>query len=230
MPTTPSGNAQYGGAARTASGASGGAPRRRADAERSIGSIVAAGLECFREDPNASMTSVARAAGVSRVTLYAHFPSREELFEAVLAYSVSEADKALEAQELDSGPADESMVRLVRSCWRILAQHSFLVTASEGLVGEPRRRRQHRKVLDRVDRLIARGQEEGDFRTDLPRPWLVTVFYSLLHAAAGETGARRLKAGEAASTLERTLLAVLKKPEAQEEPESGREPGASPSL
>ncbi|MDQ0948578.1 AcrR family transcriptional regulator [Streptomyces phaeochromogenes] len=215
MPTTPSRNAQYGGAARTASGASGGAPRRRADAERSIGSIVAAGLECFREDPNASMTAVARAAGVSRVTLYAHFPSREELFEAVLAYSVSEADKALEAQELDSGPADESMVRMVRSCWRILAQHSFLVTASEGLVGEPRRRRQHRKVLDRVDRLIARGQEEGVFRTDLPRPWLVTVFYSLLHAAAGETGARRLKAGEAASTLERTLLAVLKKPEAQ---------------
>lgn len=68
-------------------------------------------------------------------------------------------------------------------------------------------------MLDRVDRLIARGQEEGVFRTDLPRPWLVTVFYSLLHAAAGETGARRLKAGEAASTLELTLLAMLKKPE-----------------
>jgi AcrR family transcriptional regulator len=209
MPTTPSRPAQ-GGVARTAGGTSG-APRRRADAERSIVSIVAAGLECFREDPQASMTAVARAAGVSRVTLYSHFPSREALFEAVLAYSVNEADKALEAQELDVGPADEAMARMVHSCWRILDQHSFLVTASEGLVGEPRRRRQHRTVLDRVDRLIARGQDEGVFRTDLPRTWLVTVFYSLLHTATGETGARRLRAGEAASVLERTLLAALHK-------------------
>ncbi|WP_262697420.1 MULTISPECIES: TetR/AcrR family transcriptional regulator [Streptomyces] len=205
MPTTPSRQAQQGGAARTA-------PRRRADAERSIVSIVTAGLECFREDPNASMTAVARAAGVSRVTLYSHFPSREELFEAVLAHSVNEADKALEAQDLDGGPADEAMVRMVHSCWRILDQHSFLVTASEGLVGEPRRRRQHRKVLDRVDRLIARGQDEGVFRTDLPRTWLVTVFYSLLHTASSETSARRLRAGEAASILERTLLASLRCP------------------
>ncbi|MGV9311854.1 TetR/AcrR family transcriptional regulator [Streptomyces sp. NPDC003691] len=212
MPTSSSRRTPSGSAGRPAPGPSGGAARRRADAERSIVSIVAAGLECFREDPNASMTAVARAAGVSRVTLYAHFPSREELFEAVLAYSVSEADRALAAQELDTGPADESMVRMIRSCWRILDQHSHLVTASEGLVGEPRRRRQHRMVLDRVDRLIARGQEEGVFRTDLPRPWLVTVFYSLLHSAAAETTARRLRAKEAAAVLETTLLATLRKP------------------
>jgi AcrR family transcriptional regulator len=191
------------------------APRRRADAERSFVSIVAAGLDCFREDPNASMTAVARAAGVSRVTLYSHFPSREALFEAVLAYSVDQADKALEAQELSAAPADQAMARMIHSCWRILDQHSFLVTASQGLVGEPSRRRQHRKVLDRVDRLIARGQEEGVFRTDLPRTWLVTVFYSVLHAAAAETRARRLRASEAASVLEGTLLAALRRPPAE---------------
>ncbi|MEU3550313.1 TetR/AcrR family transcriptional regulator [Streptomyces longwoodensis] len=214
MPTTPSRPAQQSGTARTASGRSS-APRRRADAERSFVSIVAAGLDCFREDPNASMTAVARAAGVSRVTLYAHFPSREELFEAVLAYSVDQADKALEAQELSAAPADQAMAHMIHSCWRILDQHSYLVAASQGVIGEPSRRRQHRKVLDRVDRLIARGQEEGVFRTDLPRTWLVTVFYSVLHAAATETRARHLRASEAASVLERTLLVTLRTPPAE---------------
>ncbi|MFE0098931.1 TetR/AcrR family transcriptional regulator [Streptomyces sp. NPDC059009] len=200
------------GSADVRKGGAGAGPKRRADAERSIEAIVKAGLECFRDDPNASMTAIAQAAGVSRVTLYAHFPSREELFEAVLAYAVSEADAALEAQDLDNGPADEAMARMVRSCWRLLDRHSFLLTASQGLIGEPRRRRQHRKVLDRVDRLIARGQEEGAFRTDLPRTWLVTVFYSLLHSAAAEAGTRRLKVGEAPSVLETTLLAAFREP------------------
>jgi hypothetical protein len=46
--------------------------------------------------------------------------------------------------------------------------------------------------MARVERLIARGQDEGDLRTDLPRPWLVATFYSLMHAAAEEVDAGRL--------------------------------------
>jgi MFS family permease len=37
-------------------------------------------------------------------------------------------------------------------------------------------RRHHDQAMARVERLIARGQQEGDFRTDLPRPWLVATF------------------------------------------------------
>jgi TetR/AcrR family transcriptional repressor of mexCD-oprJ operon len=59
------------------------ARRRRADAERSIGAIVEAAVESFRRRPDVTMSEIASAAGVGRVTLYAHFPSREALVEAV---------------------------------------------------------------------------------------------------------------------------------------------------
>ncbi|MER7107234.1 TetR/AcrR family transcriptional regulator [Streptomyces sp. NPDC000229] len=191
------------------------APRRRADAERSIATIVAAALDCFLRDPQVSMSAVAGAAGVSRVTLYAHFPSREALLDAVLVHSVEQADAVLQGRQLDEGPADEAFSRLVRSSWRILERHASLLSASEGLITPARRRKHHEKVLGRVERILARGQEEGVFRSDLPMNWLVTTFYSLLHAAAAETGARHLKAADVPDLLDRTLSSILRRlPEA----------------
>lgn len=189
-------------------------PRRRADAERSIATIVAAALDCFVQDPHVSMTAVANAAGVSRVTLYAHFPSREALLDAVLAHSVEQADAVLQAQRLDEGPADAAFSRLVRSSWRILERHAFLLSAAEGVITPARRRKHHEKVLGRVEKILTRGQEEGTFRSDLPMGWLVTTFYSLLHAAAAEADARHLKAKSVPDILDRTLSSILRSPDA----------------
>ena len=50
--------------------------RRRSDAERSIAAIVGAAVEAFGRRSDVSMSEIATAAGVGRVTLYAHFPSR----------------------------------------------------------------------------------------------------------------------------------------------------------
>jgi hypothetical protein len=70
-------------------------------------------------------------------------------------------------------------------------------------------RDRHGPALDEVDALVARGQADGTFRTDLPRTWLVTTFYGLIHAAADEVDAGRLDAADAADVLEATLLPVL---------------------
>ncbi|MFD4763367.1 TetR/AcrR family transcriptional regulator [Streptomyces sp. NPDC058439] len=184
--------------------------RRRADAQRSIAAIVTAALECFRKDPGVSLTAVASAAGVSRVTLYAHFPSRETLLEAVLAHSVERADAALAAQRLEEGHASEAFSRLVQSSWGILEQHAFLLGISEGIVPAAQLRKHHAKVLGRVEAVLRRGQEEGAFRTDLPTSWLVTTFYSLLHAAALEGQQRHLKKKDIPGILDRTLASILR--------------------
>jgi Zn-dependent protease with chaperone function len=59
--------------------------------------------------------------------------------------------------------------------------------------------------------LLTRGQAQGAFRDDLPVQWLVTVFYSLIHAAAAEVQARRLSAKAAPDILADTLLAALRR-------------------
>jgi AcrR family transcriptional regulator len=183
--------------------------RRRADAERNIAAILEAGLVCFSRDPDASVAEVAQAAGVGRVTLYGHFPSRQELLDAVFAHALAKANTVLDAEAIDHGPAAEALSRLIRSSWPILAQHRGLLAAAQRDLPPARIRQHHDQTMARVERLIARGQDEGDFRTDLPRPWLVATFYSLMHAAAEEVNAGRLDSTHAAGVLATTILAAL---------------------
>src|SRR6266545_4929009 len=91
-----------------------GATKRRADAERSIAAILDAGLVCFSRNADASVAEVARAAGVGRVTVYGHFPSREELVDAVLAHALAKANAILDQVAIDDGPASDALSRLVR--------------------------------------------------------------------------------------------------------------------
>jgi TetR/AcrR family transcriptional repressor of mexCD-oprJ operon len=183
--------------------------RRRADAERNIAAILDAGLACFSRNADASVADVARAAGVGRVTLYGHFPSRQALIDAVLAHAISKANTALEAETLADGPAPEALSRLIHSSWRVVDHHRSLLAAAQHELPPARIRHHHDEAMARVERLIARGQAEGDFRTDLPRPWLVATFYSVLHSAAEEVDAGRLDPAQAPQVLTTTLLAAF---------------------
>jgi AcrR family transcriptional regulator len=185
------------------------ASRRRADAERNIAAILDAGLVCFSRNPDASVTEVARAAGVGRVTLYGHFPSRQALVDAVLAHAIGQAHAVLDAEAVDHGAATDALSRLIRSSWRVVDHHRSLLAAAQRELPPARIRRHHDQAMARVERLIARGQDEGEFRTDLPRPWLVATFYSLMHAAAEEVDAGRLDPAQAGGVLATTILAAL---------------------
>jgi len=183
--------------------------RRRADAERNIAAILDAGLASFSRSADTSVAEVARTAGVGRVTLYGHFPSRQALTDAVLAHAITKANAALDAVAIDHGPAAEALARLIGSSWRIIDQHRGLLAAAQAHLPPARVRHHHDQAMARVERLIARGQDQGAFRTDLPRSWLVATFYSLMHGAAEEVGAGRLDPAGAAGVLVATILAAL---------------------
>ncbi|GGP74563.1 TetR/AcrR family transcriptional regulator [Saccharothrix coeruleofusca] len=184
--------------------------RRRADAERNIAAILDAALAVFTEEPQSSMAAIARAAGVGRVTLYAHFASREVLLEAVLDRTIAEAGVIIAEAELAKGSAVEALRRLLRTSWHVLDQHRKLFDLAQRELGSVQLRQRHREVVDHVEGLLARGQQEGVIRADLPISWLVTTVYSLLHAAAEDVNSGQLKAEEAADVLEATLLPALR--------------------
>ncbi|MGP3957946.1 TetR/AcrR family transcriptional regulator [Nonomuraea sp. 3N208] len=184
-------------------------PARRADAERNIAAILEAATRLLSADPAASVADIAKAAGVGRVTLYGHFPSREALVDAVLDHTVGVADAVLEDPSIDTDPAPEAMARLLRSSWEILDRHRRLFVAADRVMATERIREHHDRPLRRVERLIGRGRRDGDFRTDLPLSWLVTTFFSIIHSAAQEREAGRLTSEEVERVLVTTMLSLL---------------------
>lgn len=182
---------------------------RRADAERNIVAIVEAGLELFSKYGSVSMSEVARSAGVGRVTLYAHFPSRADLLDAVVARAISQTSAELDAENLDAHPPDLALRLLLGTSWRLLDRFRRLKTTAQAELGEQRLRRHHDRALQHVEQLITRGQQYGVFRTDLPLGWLVATFYAVLHAGADEVDAGRLPASEVPNVLTATVLSML---------------------
>jgi AcrR family transcriptional regulator len=188
-------------------------PRRRADARRSIEAILAATRDLLSKGSLPPMSAIATAAGVGRVTLYAHFASREVLIEAVVQRLMAETDHALSGLGLDADPAEVALTRLVRTSWSILDRHRTVRTVAMAELGPEALRHQHDRAFRHVETLIARGQDAGDFRIDLPRDWLVATFYAILHTAADEVDAGRLDSPAALDALITTLLSMLRPPE-----------------
>jgi TetR/AcrR family transcriptional regulator, mexCD-oprJ operon repressor len=184
---------------------------RRADARRNIAAILDAATACLIRDPQVSTSAIARAAGVGRVTLYGHFPSRAELVDAVFARVIRDADMAFDGLDL-SGDARAALARLVASSWRIVAAHRSVLIAAEQELPAERIRSLHDRPMERVRALVERGRRDGVFRRDLPVAWLVAIFYTVLHGAADEIEAGRLAADDAAGAIIATLLAAYTPP------------------
>jgi AcrR family transcriptional regulator len=82
---------------------------KRADARRNYERLIAAGREAFTEDDrSASLEDIARRAGVGIGTLYRHFPSRQDLLEAVYVEEVDGLCRS--AVDLAGEPPWEALV------------------------------------------------------------------------------------------------------------------------
>lgn len=183
-------------------------PRRRADAERNIARIVSAARRSLSADPDATIDDIAKAAGVGRMTLYGHFPSRAELVEAAVVDALRAGEETLSAIDL-TGDARHAVTRLLESSWSQLAESIALLTAAQHSLPAGRIRELHASPARRFEELLRRGQAQGVFRTDLPITWLVSVVHHVLHGAAEEIRADRMKTQHAARMVVATVQPIL---------------------
>jgi TetR/AcrR family transcriptional repressor of mexCD-oprJ operon len=186
-------------------------PAKRADAQRSIEAILEAAIRSLSRDPEASVSEIAKAAGVGRVTVYGHFPNRADLVEAAMTRAIADGHAGLEAVDL-SGDPREALARLIDSSWQLVNRSRSLLIAAQEVLPPGRIRDLHAGPVERMEGLIERGRSEGVFRTDLPTSWLVGVLHSIMHSAADEITADRLTPDVAAGYITATALAAFTPP------------------
>lgn len=153
---------------------------------------------------------VAEVAGISRKTLYAHFPSREVLINALIERATTRVVAALDAADLDRGPADAALVRLMEAGWAGMDADPFLLHLATPPVSAEQDRDRHAPILERLRAVIERGRREGDIAADLGTEWILAAVLALGHAAGEEVRAGRMTSAAAIATLRLSIPRLVR--------------------
>src|SRR5215468_6743024 len=182
---------------------------QREVAERNVEAILDAAEELLQSQGHTSIAAVAAQAGVSRVTVYAHFPNWTALLEAAVERAVRQTMTALQSVHPDDGPPVEALERLLAATWQHLARYGAMAAAVAELLSPEAVTRTHQAAHHAVGALLERGQADGSFRTDLPLRWLVTASIALVHACADEVRAGHIDEHDAIRILTTTVHDLL---------------------
>lgn len=155
------------------------------------------------------MGALAAAAGVTRQTVYSHFASREELLAAALDRVTEESVAAMDAADLDEGPAPEALLRLIEAGSEVAQRHRGLIDLAARLPEDEVDHDRHVSINLRLIRVIRRGQESGEFDPDAEANWLATAVIALAHAAGRQAAAGRMEPDRCQAALRVSLMRLL---------------------
>ncbi|HEY3685957.1 MAG TPA: helix-turn-helix domain-containing protein [Streptosporangiaceae bacterium] len=162
--------------------------------------------------PGASVDEIARAAGVSRQTIYAHYPSRDALLEAVTQHVSAEVTRELSGLDLDRGHAIDALGRWVDTGWALMTRYPVLLTSAIVAPEGDDERERHEPVMGGLLRLIERGRRRREFDPAMPASWYLAAIIGLGHAAGDEVTAGRMTRAKAGAAFRESVLRVCRAP------------------
>jgi AcrR family transcriptional regulator len=174
--------------------------KRRTDADRNAETVVHAAIELFGRQERPGMADIARAAGVTRQTVYAHFPTRDALLAAVVSRLTELSAQALSEVESARGSAGQALALWLDSAWRILDQYPALSNPAL-FEGVPADVDAHEPILGTLRRILNQAQGEGRLVPGQSIQWLTTGVIALGHAAGAEAAAGRMTKEAAGSAF-----------------------------
>lgn len=164
--------------------------------------------------PDATMDEIATAAGVSRQTIYAHYPSRDALLQAVTGHITAEVTRELGGLDLDRGSAVDALGRWVDASWALLRRYPVLLTSAAATPEGNDERERHEPVIGGLLRLIERGRRRREFDRAMPTTWYIAAIIGLGHSAGQEVIAARMTSAEAGAAFRESVLRVCSAPTA----------------
>jgi len=151
--------------------------------------VLQAALELFASQGYAttSVQQIVEAAGVTKGAMYHYFQSKDDLLFAIYERMLTLQKAHLDEIVAAGGPVSDVLravcVDVVETSIDFLPEGTVFFRSLHMLT-EPRRKevtRRRREYHDEFAGLIARGQDEGVFRADIPRSVLVAHFFSDVH-------------------------------------------------
>jgi AcrR family transcriptional regulator len=174
--------------------------------------VAAAAARHLALVPAASMDELARAAGVSRATLFRRFPSRGSLVAELCGAAANAFLLAVDGARPEEGPPAQALERVVRALGLLAPVYGLLGLQPLDRHVEASLLEQAAETEERLRRLVRRGQEAGQFRVDVDPEWVLAMLTWLLVAAADSVRLGRLTTGATQRHLLQTVTAAVTRP------------------
>jgi AcrR family transcriptional regulator len=141
----------------------------RADALRNRERILAVAKQAFtRSGANASLDDIAKEAGVGPGTLYRHFPTRDELLEAVYRTEVEKL-AAAERKFAETMPPLKALRAWMLLFLDYIGTKKIIAPALSASVGAPSKvvEASYAPIHGAMKELVRRGTKSGELRKDV---------------------------------------------------------------
>ncbi|MEM7100537.1 MAG: TetR/AcrR family transcriptional regulator [Pseudomonadota bacterium] len=157
---------------------------KNADARmvRSRAAIVDSSITLLLQNPGASMSEIAVAAGVGRATLYRHFETKEALVQEISLLCLQETEAALGQLDMPELALDQIKLCIVH-LMPMANRYSFLLNLWSEASGSAQVDAVYIDQLYKLANMIEQAKVEGSIRADLDTEWIVAHFDGLLNNA-----------------------------------------------
>ena len=176
---------------------------RHAIRPRTLAAIVQAAIRLLSVDAGATMSEVARAAGVGRATLHRHFHSKADLLGVIGTQCIEEMNAAVRAVDLPDRPAVDRLRAMLHTVIPLGDRYAFLrfETSEDEVL-----RAGYKTQLDWATALVEHLKKEGAIAHDVPTRWAVAQVDQLIWTGWTAVSTGGLSPGDAAELALRTLL------------------------
>ena len=161
----------------------------RADARRNRDQILVAAREIFAErGADVPMEEIARRASVGVGTLYRRFVDRETLIRAVFRDTFQAVVDETRAAMAEEPSAWAALTRIMRqSAWLHVSVQAKSPRVTAVVQADEETSRIRDELLDMLDEVVLRAQEEGSLRRDVGVGDLAMLFVSVVHQTKSVT-------------------------------------------
>src|ERR1700721_403381 len=159
----------------------------RSDAQRNRERILEVAKEAFTHSgANTSLDDIAKHAGVGPGTLYRHFPTRDQLLEAVYRTEVEKL-AAAEREFAETMPPVEALRAWMLLFVDYIATKQISAPALNKIVGGPSKlfETTDLQIKGAINGLVERAIESGDIRPDLDPLELLRALIGVSNVASG---------------------------------------------
>ncbi len=168
--------------------------------------MIEAALRLLAENPDASMQEIADASGLGRTTVYRHFPTRDDLFSALLAHALRQSwDVAVGVFERGL-PFEDTVRELSLVMVDAGVDYRFLFSYGNPTALQVSRTAPENPMLA----WFRAAQQRGEMRADLPLHWVMSCFQALSLVAMQDFASGRQSREETAELLAASILALFR--------------------